>query len=339
MTRLEGTLAAVAAGLFAIGVAVPQAAAAQGEGRVLFTFADPAIVESSGLVARDGLVVTVNDSGDSNRIFTVDPATGETVGVTTWDGEATDIEALAPAGAGHVWVADIGDNLARRSSVTVTRVPFGRGERRVPGETYELVYPGRAHDAETLLVDPETGRLLVVTKEFIGQVFRAPRLLDPDRPNRLRRVGDMLGIATDGSFFPDGRHLIVRNYGQAAVYSWPDRERLGTFPLPIQPQGEGLAVDERGRVLLSSEGAGSEVLRVAVPASIRSAMAPEESAAPSPTSGTDGLGLESGAGENGSTEPSSEDDSWAGIVLDPWLIGGAFGLVGLLVLVRSLRPR
>ena len=49
---------------------------------VLFSFADPEIVESSGLVATEGLVVTVNDSGDAARAFIVDPGSGETVGVT-----------------------------------------------------------------------------------------------------------------------------------------------------------------------------------------------------------------------------------------------------------------
>ena len=62
----------------------------------VFAFADPAIVESSGLVAQDGLVYTTNDSGDTGRVFAVDPASGETVGVTRWAAEPTDVEALAP---------------------------------------------------------------------------------------------------------------------------------------------------------------------------------------------------------------------------------------------------
>ena len=50
---------------------------------MVFRFADPAIVESSGLTVADGLVSTVNDSGDSARVFTVDADSGRTVGVTT----------------------------------------------------------------------------------------------------------------------------------------------------------------------------------------------------------------------------------------------------------------
>src|SRR5690349_17794369 len=72
-----------------------------------FRFADPAIVESSGLAVVSGAFVTVNDSGDSARVFSVDPRTGRTVGVTQWAGEAVDDEALAPAAdPGFVWVGD-----------------------------------------------------------------------------------------------------------------------------------------------------------------------------------------------------------------------------------------
>ncbi|WP_235736314.1 hypothetical protein [Nocardioides alcanivorans] len=88
------------------------------DSEVEFTFRDPEIVESSGLVMTDDLAVTVNDSGDSARIFTVDRGTGKTVGVTRWAGQARDIEALAPAGPDEVWVGDIGDN---RGVVTRSR--------------------------------------------------------------------------------------------------------------------------------------------------------------------------------------------------------------------------
>ncbi len=100
-------LAALLAIPFVIGTAVgfsPES------GDEVFAFQDPAIVESSGLVALgDGLFATTNDSGDSGRVFTVDDD-GETVGVTTWASTPDDVEALAPAGDGEVWVGDIGDN-------------------------------------------------------------------------------------------------------------------------------------------------------------------------------------------------------------------------------------
>src|SRR4051794_26971122 len=126
-------------------------------------FRDPAIVESSGLVVRDGLFLTVNDSGDSGRVFAVD-ASGATVGVTSWSPPPTDDEALAPGPPGTVWVGDIGDNAAARDSVQVLRVPYGRGDRTVDPASYTLAYPDGPHDAETLLSQPGTGRLFIASK-------------------------------------------------------------------------------------------------------------------------------------------------------------------------------
>ena len=83
----------------------------------------------------------------------------------------------------------------------------------------------------------------------------------------------MLPIATDAAFFPDGRHIIVRNYSEAAVYSWPELEEVGRFGLPDQQQGEGIAVDPLdGTIYASSEGLHAPVLRISLPPAVRSAM-------------------------------------------------------------------
>ncbi len=311
-------VAAVLLAPFAIGFLSPGAAVEPPAPDPVFHFTDPEITESSGLVARDGLVVTMNDSGDGNRVFTVDPATGDTVGVTRWQGDATDIEALAPAGRGEVWVGDIGDNAGSRDHVEVARVPFGRGDREVHAPTYRLVYPDGPHDAETLLADPATGRLYVVAKEFIGRLYAAPEHLDPDGPNRLTAVDEVLGIATDGTFTPDGKHLVLRNYGQAAVYTWPGLQRVAQVDLPRQQQGEGLAISESGEVLVGSEGVGAEVLRVDLPLEGASASPSEQ------------------AEEDGERAPvrAEEQRSWW-----PWALGGVAGVVMIGVLLRSLRPR
>lgn len=292
---------------------------------VAFSFQDPAIVESSGLALVDGLVVTVNDSGDRGQVFTVDPATGETVGVTRWDTEPRDVEALAPAGDGEVWVGDIGDNGAVRDAVVVLRVPVGRGDRTVEPERYELVYPDGATDAETLVAEPGTGRLVVVSKGILGgTVYRAPARLDPDRPNRLRAIGAALPIATDGGFWPDGRHLVVRNYGQADVLTWPGLEEVGSFDLPEQEQGEGLTVEPDGHLLISTEGARSDVLRVRLPREVRAAIAP-----PEPSTSPSGSPSSQSRPGDDPDRPFDDGPQWG------WIVAG-LALVALPVLVVLL---
>jgi hypothetical protein len=312
-------------------------------GNEVTRFEDPEIVESSGLVALDdGNLVTTNDSGDPGRLFTVDARTGRTVRVTDWSDEPDDVEALAPAGDGSVWVGDIGDNRAERRTVSVTRVNVVGGEVESP--TYELVYPEGPRDAESLLADPVTGRLYLASKGVFGSsLYAAPQRLSASRPNRLEEVGPVLGIATDGAFFPDGRHLIVRSYNEAAVYSWPDLVELGRFGLPRQQQGEGIAVARDGTIYASSEGLHAPVLRIVLPAAVRRAMQ-ETTASPS---GTASPSPDPAAGPTASPTPppgtrqgqelpeqAAQDRSAWG-----WALGGIVGLGIVVVLARALRPR
>lgn len=322
MSRVEKLLLFLLPLPFGIGFLAPGPAPDPVAAETVFHFTDPDVVESSGLVARDGLVVTVNDSGDSNRIFTVDPATGDTVGVTRWQGEGADNEALAPAGDGQVYVGDIGDNAGSRDSVEVAKVPFGRGEREVRATTYELVYPDGPHDAETLLTDPATGRLYVVAKAFIGRVYAAPETLDPDRPNELTPVEEVLGIATDGSFLPDGKHVLLRNYTQAALYTWPALDRVALLDLPEQQQGEGLAVREDGAILLSSEGKEADVLRVELPPAVQDRLDAPPARPDSP--------------DNPASSPvvkAEERSRW------PWLLGGTAALAAVAAGLTGLSRR
>lgn len=330
----------VLAGILVVPFVMGAASAPSHPGRVELTFRDPEIVESSGLVVQDGLVVTTNDSGDSGRVFAVDAATGETVGVTRWSDEPTDVEALAPAGPGTVWVGDIGDNTTSRDSVQVTRIPVGRGDRTVDAETYDLTYPGGAVNAETLLSDPTTGRLYVATKNvFGGSLYAAPARLDPEGPNRLREVGPVLPIATDGAFFPDGRHVILRDYSRAVVYTFPGLEEVGSFRLPDQDQGEGLAVGPDDTVHVSSEGQGEPVLRVPLPADVRRAVAPAAASQPAPPSASPSSSPSSSAGTFSREGRELPEQEYTDRPAWPWFLTAWVVLGGLVVLVRSLRRR
>jgi len=319
----------VLAGLLVVPFLHGAAATPRDQAQVVFSFRDDDIIESSGLAVVDGLVVTTNDSGDTGRVFAVDPGTGKTVGVTEWSDDATDVEALAPDGPDAVWVGDIGDNTGSRDSVQVVHVVLdGRGDAEP--EVHDLTYPDGARDAETLMRDPTTGRLYIASKGPLGgQLFEVPESGD----GQLKALGDVLPLATDGAFLPDGKHVVVRNYAVAAVYAFPSLEKVEQFALPDQPQGEGLAVDADGSLLLSSEGLHSKVLRVSVPTE-----------APS-TSASSGASTSDSPGASPSTHTESREDSELPETTEterpawPWFLSGLIALGCLMVLSWSLRRR
>jgi hypothetical protein len=318
----------VLAGLLVVPFLLGAAVAPTDRAQVVFSFQDNDIIESSGLVVVRGLVVTTNDSGDRGRVFSVDPETGETVGTTGWGNDPQDVEALAPLGDHEVWVGDIGDNTESRQSIQVSPVPVGPGNGDIDAPIYDLVYPDGPHNAETLMTDPMTGRLYVATKGVLGgTLYAAPERLDPERPNELAPMGEVLPIATDGAFLPDGKHFVVRNYAMAAVYAFPSLEKVDEFRLPDQPQGEGLAVDSDGSLLLSSEGLHSKVLRVSLPSS-SATPSPSASASASPSTHTE-------SHENSELPETTQTQrpAW------PWFLGGLIGLGCLVVLTLSLRRR
>lgn len=333
MLLLERLLTGAMVVPFALGAASVPAQ----EREVAFSFSDERIVESSGLVVqRDGLFATVNDSGDEGRVFAVaaDGDGGDTVGVTTW-GEAEDVEALAPWDRDEVLVGDIGDNAGRRESVSVLRVPLQRSDRTIDPEPFELAYDGGPRDAEALLVHPVTRRVYVASKEiFGGTLFAAPEQLSGDGVNRLEPVGPVLSIATDGAFFPDGKHLMIRDYARAVVYAFPSLERVAEVELPEQDQGEGLAIDRDGEVFVSTEGQFTAVLHVRLPRALRSVVTPAAATAPAAgESEGPSPGTQSREGVELPETTSTDRSSW------PWLLAGLLGLGAIVALLFSLRRR
>lgn len=336
------TPAAALAVALVLAAAVPAAAlsADQPDPVALFTFTDPRIDESSGLVDLGDLVVTVNDSGDDAIVYVVDPETGDTVGTTRFADSVVDVEALAPAGRGRVWVADIGDNAAQRPDIAVYRVPVGRGDRTVEARRHTLVYPDRPQDAEALLVHPVTGRLYVVTKGLLGgTLYAAPRRLRTAGPNRLRALAQTGAVVTDGAFTRDGRHVILRDYGRATALTFPGLDRVARIALPRQEQGEGLSVGAENRVLVSTERQYSTVHEVPLAPSLAAELAPADEGADVTDEAAGGTATQPG----GAADPVQTEDG-AEEAADPlvdsgWLRLGVLVLLGLLALRLATRRR
>jgi hypothetical protein len=343
-------LRAATVSLLACLLSVPVALAAEPPGTV--SLRDPRLTESSGLVDLGSRWVTMNDSGDSARLFTLDPVTGRTIGISHFHSNVVDLEALAPSGRSVVWVGDIGDNGNERASISVFRVLVGPGRIDVQPRRYRLVYPRGNPDAESLFADRQ-GRLHVITKSFGGGVvYRAPARLSSQRPNRLVAVGAVQEYATDAALTRDRNHVLVRGPALAGVYTVPGFQRVTSFALPRQPQGEGISVGPTGLVRVSSEGAHTAVRQVSLPAAVATRIGapvtptpsptPSPSASPSPSATSTPSPTADGS-PGASPSPVSGDSSQDGVgALDsPWLMWSipAVIAVGALGIGLGLRRR
>ncbi|HST67447.1 MAG TPA: hypothetical protein VLM05_19900 [Mycobacteriales bacterium] len=240
------------------------------DARTLCTIRDSRIPESSGLAASADRLWTVNDGGDRLQVFELD-RTCAVRRVITDPIDPYDVEDLARAADGTLWLADTGDNALNRSTVALERVrPDGSAT------LFRLTYPDGPHDAEALLLMP-SGEIFIATKEpLAANVYTPVGPLSASRPTALRRVasigllptgtaGGPVGTAgqvvvTGGAVSPDGRSVALRTYTDAYVWAVPsgdvvaalksgDRARVA---LPPTAQGEGLAFASDGRSLLTS---------------------------------------------------------------------------------------
>lgn len=340
----------VVAALTGVTVFAGQGAwADDGEDEVLFRLKDKRITESSGLaVSPTGKDVyyTHNDSSAGPTFFAVGHD-GRTRATFTLKGAvARDWEGMAASkdpktGQGTLWFADIGDNFdGAWPDISVYKVaePTSLSDAVLPAVRYRFRYEDGGHNAEGVMVDPRTGRLYIVTKQFAGAVYRAPKQLRTDRVNVLRRVGDAPIMATDAAYAPDGSSFVVRTYFSATVYRAPGKE-LARVSMPVLDQAESITYTADGKALLAgSEGRNSPVYRVPLPEEVLREAAPKtgraplrvRSPAPLPTGTTADLGSSTPAA---ATEEAGQDD--AGVpapVVALWL-AVAVGATGVITFI------
>jgi len=263
---------------------------------------DPAVNEASGLAAsvqNPGVFWVHNDSGDSPRVFAmradgVVVATYHVLGASAVDWEDMARGPGPTPGVDYLYLADIGDNAGVRSFVTVYRVPepvvdldAAGGEIDLAGAVaLEMEYPGGAHDAETLLADPDTGDLFVVTKcrsstgctNGVSHVFRYPFPHQDGVRVTLTEVATipfsgpaLVHSATAGDLSPSGDRIAVRTYTQALLWTRAPGDTIAqalattACPIPVAPeiQGETLAFSAGGASYSSvSEFASQPIRRI-----------------------------------------------------------------------------
>jgi hypothetical protein len=254
------------------------------------------ITESSGLVAsrcQPDVLWTHNDAGDDEYIFAFN-LKGAPLG--TWKVENArneDWEDMAGykdvAGKCYLYIGDIGNNKRERNQLTVYRFneplvspETGSSNRKAPlttdpADAVTFKYPDVPLNAETLMVQPASGDIYILTKRVDGpsQVFK----ISPQFGSTVvaQKIGEVSvpavpnGLLTGGDISPDGKRVVICDYTagyELQLGSAPNFDDIWkTKPVPVnlgdRKQGEAVTFSSDGSsILATSEKKNSPVIEV-----------------------------------------------------------------------------
>lgn len=237
--------------------------------------------EASGLVAsrqNAGVFWAHNDSGDENRLYAFN-AQGKHLGVyTIAHARARDWEDIAigpgpEAGKQYLYIGDIGNNVERFRVQHIYRVlEPAVSARQTPVqetlggvEAISFSYPERNRNAETLMLDPLTKDLFIVSKEDSSAfVFRAAYPQSTAATIELEQIGELpFATAVAGDISPAGDEILIKTYDSIYYWKRAAEQTLGAalaqapqrVPYLPEPQGEAVCwkADGIGYYTLSEE--------------------------------------------------------------------------------------
>lgn len=241
------------------------------------------LIEVSGIgmsKVNQGYLWAQQDKGNPNKIYLVHAQTAEThasftlEGIPNRDWEDLEVGPGPEEGESYIYLGEIGDNDRIYPDYKIYRFiePVWDSQQAsshlsVPREKIETItftYPdGLRHDAETLLMDPLTKDLFVVTKRDANSIIYV--LPFPQRTGQAMeaiRVGSFpFNRAVGGSVSADGMEMLIKTYEIILHWHRTPGESMRDFfqkmperaPYnPLEPQGEAICFDnDKGFYTLS----------------------------------------------------------------------------------------
>ncbi len=245
------------------------------------------ITEASGIAASEkynGSVWVHNDSGNDPFIFLINQQAQLEKrffleGIENRDWEDMAIGPGPNTEQPYIYLADIGDNLGVRDQKTIYYFPEPDFIAEDPAQpdtitnisTTHFKYPDGNHNAEALLINPQTRDLYVIIKDSKAPtIYKLPAdELQQNEQVTLQKCGNVeielnnsLALITAGEIGANGQEVLIKTYGK--VYFWkrdnPQTnicELLRSTPKVLnytpEPQGEAIAFtpDQNGYYTLS----------------------------------------------------------------------------------------
>ena len=201
-----------------------------------------------------------------------------------FSGYARDWEDIASGpgpenGIHYIYLAETGDNAEIFPEYYIYRFPEpGQNQTQIDHfDTIPFSYPdGKSYDVETLLLDPSTRDLYVITKRQLTQasVFKLPYPQKVNEKNIAELVASIpYGMLTSGSISSDGGEILLRNYTSIFYWKVRDGETITValsrphdlrLPYLLEPQGEGISFDKNtgGYFTISEKGYSTEPVKL-----------------------------------------------------------------------------
>lgn len=230
----------------------------------------------------EGVFWMHNDSGDEPRMFAVD-SNGVTLAVCTFDGarnvDYEDMASVIRDGTAWLYIGDVGDNSARRASVTILRLPEPEVHTTwhdravtVTVESAVFRYPDGARDCEALIVDPRDGRIVLLDKSTTSCAMYAAAWPGDGEEAELEHLGSFRlpfdfafwRLVTGADIHPSGQRVLLRTYNAVLEYVVPldtpirdlfDAAPVHSISTPGLMQAEAVCYSRDGRdILTTSEG-------------------------------------------------------------------------------------
>jgi hypothetical protein len=229
------------------------------------------IDEASGIVASysmPGNFWINQDSGQPSSLYLLS-ADGKNVkemkipGATNRDWEDVAIGPGPASGVNYLYIGDIGDNANSAPVSVIYRVPevadANASFDQNALEKISFTYPDGPRDAESLLLDPATKDIFVLSKSGQGtSIYRLPFPQSTSETMVAEKVGTMPGVilATGGNISKDGTEILVRTYLAVSYWKVKSGESVAqtltqaatkSLLVALEPQGEAVCMDVDGK--------------------------------------------------------------------------------------------
>ena len=228
------------------------------------------IDEASGIAAsvlHNNMYWLHNDSGDEPRIFLVDSLCSLRAVIRFANIQNRDWEDIAVGkgpleNSSYIYIGEIGDNNAVYSEKSIIRCQ----EPKIPStnkdttltqfDILRYTYPDGNRDAETVLLDPLTKDIFIVSKreDNVG-VYRFPFPQSVSEVTILQKVAilPLTGIV-GGDISPNGMEILLKSYANMYYWKRNSAEMIEqTFsrpftlvPYELEPQGEAVCWTSTG---------------------------------------------------------------------------------------------